>query len=186
MCPLERVVLGPSDEARLQGFFEANPEYFLAINGAPPRPDEAREEMHAMPPPEWPLGAKWVLGFEDASGDLVAMADILQDLFAPGIWHIGLFIVATALHGRGEGAAIYAQLEAWMRSEGAAYVRLGVVIGNARAERFWERMGYVEVRRRDSVDTGGRVNDLRVMVKPIGGGSLTNYLAYVARDRSDL
>ncbi len=63
-------------------------------------------------------------------------------------------------------------------------MRLGAVVGNARAEAFWLRMGYVEVKRRAAVDTGGRLNDLRVMVKPLAVGvTLADYLDKVARDR---
>ena len=43
------------------------------------------------------------------------------------------------------------------------------VAGNARAERFWEKMGYVEVRKRLAVPMGAKVNDLRVLVKPLAG-----------------
>jgi hypothetical protein len=47
-------------------------------------------------------------------------------------------------------------------------------------------MGYVEVRRREAVDTGGRLNDLRVMVKPLAvGATLMDYLEKVARDRPE-
>jgi ribosomal protein S18 acetylase RimI-like enzyme len=78
---------------------------------------------------------------------------------------------------------IYAALEAWMRDRGARWLRLGVVVGNARAERFWESLGYVEVRKRFALEMGARVNDLRVMAKPLGGGAIADYLAMVARDR---
>jgi hypothetical protein len=76
-----------------------------------------------------------------------------------------------------------AALEAWMAGEGAQWSRLGVVVGNARAERFWQREGYRDVRRREGVQIGDRVNDLRVMAKPLAGGTLAQYLELVARDR---
>ena len=41
-----------------------------------------------------------------------------------------------------------------------------MVAGNARAEKFWESAGFVEVRRRDGVAMGRKVNAVRVMVKP--------------------
>jgi hypothetical protein len=72
-----------------------------------------------------------------------------------------------------------------MRERGALWSRLGVVAGNGRAERFWEKMGYVEVRKRNGVAMGKRVSDLRVMVKALADGNLPQYLALVARDRPD-
>jgi hypothetical protein len=38
-------------------------------------------------------------------------------------------------------------------------------------------MGFVEVRRRLAVPMGAKVNDIRVMVKPLAGGSIADYLA---------
>ena len=45
--------------------------------------------------------------------------------------------------------------------------------------------GYREVRLRRGVPYGKNVNDIRVMVKPLAGGSLADYLAAVARDRPE-
>jgi hypothetical protein len=64
-------------------------------------------------------------------------------------------------------------------------LRLGVVEGNVRAERFWQRCGFVAVRTRDGVQMGPRTHTIRVMFKPLAGGSLQEYLALVARDRPD-
>jgi GNAT superfamily N-acetyltransferase len=168
---------------RLQRFLEENPEYDLAVNGEAPHKGQAKEEFESMPPPEWPVGRKWYLAFEDRAGTLIAIADVLSNLMATGVWHIGLFIVATRLHGGGAAHEIYEGLEQWMRSRGARWSRLGVVVGNARAERFWERLGYVEVRRRHEIPMGRRKNDLRVMAKPLAGGSVDEYLSLVLRDR---
>ena len=62
------------------------------------------------------------------------------------------------------------------------WMRLGVVAGNGRAERFWEKCGFVEVRRREELMMGAKINTVRVMVKPLAGGALPDYLAAVKRD----
>ncbi|MBB3292667.1 Acetyltransferase (GNAT) family protein [Mitsuaria sp. PDC51] len=175
--------LQASDEDLLQRFYERNPLYFEQVNGAPPRPDEAREEIRDLPPEGWSFSAKRLLGYADDQGELVAMASLVSDLMAPRVWLVGLFIVATELHGSPAAREIYAELERWMRRRGAAWVRLGVVVGNDRAERFWERQGFAEVRRRDGISMGQRVNSLRVMVKPLDGGRIADYLEMVPRDR---
>ena len=70
-----------------------------------------------------------------------------------------------------------------MRTGGARWSRLGVAEGNARAERFWEKTGYVELRKREGVELGRRSHTIRVMVKALDGGAREEYLALVERDR---
>jgi GNAT superfamily N-acetyltransferase len=168
---------------RLQRFFEDNPEYNIAVEGRRPRPEEAREEFHSLPPPEIPFEKRWLMEISGTDGEMLAVADVISNFCARGVWHIGLFIVATRLHGRGAAHAIYEALEAWIRDNDALWVRLGVVEGNVRAERFWEGLGYVEVRRRLDVEMGERINNIRVMVKPLAGSTVSEYLDLVARDR---
>jgi GNAT superfamily N-acetyltransferase len=170
---------------QLQRFFEANPEYHLAVEGEPPGPGAAQEEYDAPLPPDWPFEKKWLLRFSDAQGQMIGMADLISDLFVDSVWHLGLFIVATPLHGRGTARALYPALESWMRAQGCRWIRLGVVAGNARAERFWEKCGYREVRKRLAITMGSKTNDVRVMVRPLTGGRLSEYLSAVPRDRPE-
>jgi hypothetical protein len=174
--------LAEADVPRLQRFFDQNPGYFRAISGAPAPANEAREEFDSLPPAEWPQGRKWLIGF-DAEGALAGVATLIADLFVRGVWHVGLFIVAEARFGA--GGPLYRDLETWMKAQGARWARLGVVRGNDRAERFWRREGYVEVRRREGFQVGAQVNQLIVMAKPLAGGTIDEYLALVARDRPD-
>jgi len=170
---------------QLQRFVEANPEYWRVVMGCEPPADAARQIFDDRPPAGWPWTGTSVVALRDAAGAIAAMAGIIEGLFAPDVWHVGLFITAGRLHGTGASAEAYASLERRMRSSGARWVRLGVVVGNARAERFWEKMGFLEVRRRYGIEVEGRECDLRVMVKPLSGGRLDDYLAVVARDRPD-
>ena len=154
------------------------------MNGESPRADEAEREFRDVPPAGMAYREMRTLGFfADADGALVAMAIVVGDFIAEHVWHIGLFIVATALHGSGAAHAMYRQLEEWMVERGAHWIRLGVVVGNARSERFWERSGYLQVRERGPLEMGRRTHMLRVMVKPLDGRTIALYLALVARDR---
>ena len=172
-------------ERLLQRFFEANPEYFLGVNGEPAGPREAHDEIHGELPAGWSYTKNWLIGYADASGELAAMANVTSDLLASGVWHVGLFIVETPRHGNGNARLLYRGLEDWAKSEGAAWLRLGVVEGNGRAERFWESCGFVQTRSRSGVSMGKRVNTLRVMLKPLHGGALEEYLQLVPRDRPE-
>ena len=182
---LRAVELDSEDIPPLQQFFEANPAYFVAVSGELPRPDEADKEFHQEVPAGWPFNRKWLIGFIDEAGAMIGMAVVVSDLLVEGVWHIGLFVVSTALHGSGTAQAIHEQLESWMRGQGANWIRLGVVEGNVRAERFWEKVGYRDVRKRGGVEMGMRVNTMRVMVKPLAGGTLHEYFELVARDRPE-
>ena len=168
---------------QLQRFFDANPDYFLAVNGEVAGAGEAHEEVHGALPAGWSFTRKWVVGIVDGDGAMVAMLNVVSDLLAAGVWHVGLFMVDGAARGGGLAPALLRRLERWAIAGGAAWLRLGVVAGNARAERFWARAGFVEVRRREGVAMGSRVNTVRVMVKPLGDEALPAYLARVPRDR---
>jgi RimJ/RimL family protein N-acetyltransferase len=172
-----------ADLPRLQRFYEENPAYFVEVEGASPGPDAARETLQALPPMEWPFTRKLVLAFQSADGAIAGVADVLADLFSPGVWHLGLFMTADRLHRSGVSRALYGHLERWMRAQGARWLRLGVVRGNARAERFWERSGYTDVLERRDYLQGRKRHTLRVMAKALSGGTLDEYRALVPRDR---
>ena len=179
------VELGPDDAPLLQRFFDANPEYFLAVGGQPATPTEAHDELNDRPPAGFAYTRQWALGYPDADGALAAMAIVVSDLFAARVWHVGLFIVATARHGQGDAQVLYDGIEAWARASGADWMRLGVVQGHARAERFWTGRGFAEVRTRSGIRLGRLDRTVRVMVKPLAGGMLADYLAQVPRDRPE-
>lgn len=182
---LRAIELDDGDIPALQDFFERNPEYYLLVSGLPPRADEAYQEMHEPLPDGFTYTGQWILGFADHEGALVGVANVISDFLAPTVWHIGFFLIATKLHGRGTAAVLYDALEAWMRARGARWLRLGVVEGNVRGERFWQGRGYVEVRKRVGVAHGARINTISVRVKTLAGGTIPAYLQMIERDRPD-
>lgn len=178
--------LSRSEMPLLQALFDANPAYFQTVNGRDAHADEALQEYDELPPPHLPFAQRWFAGlFDRSNGELVGVAIVLADLGTAGVWHLSLFLVASRLHGSGAAHEIHGALEGWVRRNGAQWLRLGVVRGNARAERFWQRAGYVELRVREGIDTGGRLNTVRVMLKPLAGGTPAQYLEQVPRDRPD-
>ncbi len=185
-CSIEGVgmveLLG-ADEAELQVFFERSPGYFLAVNGEPATPTEARDELHGQLPAGWRCRRMYWLGCRDSAHHLVAVVNIAADLLATGVWHIGLLLVDTHLHGSGLAQRLHADLEAWAVAQGADWLRLTVVVGNTQAERFWPKLGYVPVRTREGIRMGRQLNTVSIQVKALTGGSMDDYLRRVARDR---
>jgi len=169
----------------LQHFFEENPEYFLAVQGEPASPHEAHEEISGQLPEGLTFTKKWLVGYFDEDKTLAAIANILSDFLTSGVWHIGLFMVATSLYGSGKSQILYNSLESWAVSNGARWMRIGVVKGNSRAVRFWERLGYLQTRTRDGYIMGRQTNILRIMYKPLAGGTRDEYLALIERDRPE-
>ena len=112
------------------------------------------------------------------------MGNVVSDLLAIGVWHIGTFIVATDRHGTGDAQALYTSVEEWCKRCGARWMRLGVVEGNSRAEAFWARSGYVQVARREGIVMGQRTNTIRVMAKPLLGQPISEYYGLIERDRA--
>jgi hypothetical protein len=98
------VELGDDDIPLLQRFFERNPDYFLSVNGEGPGADEARDELHSPLPEGWPFSWQRSIGFVDGGGNLIGMANVVADLLANGVWHIGLFKAMGARSAAGQDA----------------------------------------------------------------------------------
>ena len=120
VCDAVRAIeLGDHDPPALQRFFEANADYFELVNGAPPPAGEAAEEMHAPLPPGSPYTKKWNLGLLADAGSMRAMVNIVSDLLANGVWHVGTYIVDRPWRGTGAARRWYDALESWAAANGA-------------------------------------------------------------------
>lgn len=174
----------------LQALFEANPGYFELTGGEPPGPGLALEELRSRPPEGWSYSEHWSLAFvrpgqAGAAEVCLGMALVDTDLLARGVWHIGLFLVASSEHGSGLAPRLYQALEHWAQGQGAGWMRLGVVLGNTRAERFWERQGFQELKRRPDMEMGRLRQTVRVMLKPLGTHTVAEHQERVPRDRAE-
>lgn len=178
-------LLSEADLPDLQALFERSPEYFLRVNGMPPRATEAAEEFGDRPPAEFGHKDYFVVGLREADGMLRGMAIVVSDLLTAGCWHIGLLLIDAECEGSGLARQFYQGLEAWAQAGGARWIRLGVVGGNSRAERFWARCGFTELRRREGVEVGNLTHTIHVMLKPLAGQTLAAYLERVERDRPE-
>ena len=145
--------VGEGDLPDLLAISLSNPEFLDLTEGSSGEHGHYDLEM---------LERDWHLGTLDpgrhqllgrlADGTAAARLDLLDENPRDGYPWIGLLMVHADHVGKGlgrEGAAVAVE------RLGGPPVRLGVLIGNAPALAFWERVGAVEVERRD--DFGGLV-----------------------------
>ena len=163
------VQAGPGDIARVQRFFEANPEYLALCEGRGPCDTEGREFVEERPPAQWAVREQLNLLLVGSGNEVDGVLAVAVDFLAPEVWHLGLMIIATRLHGSGLAQRTHAAYEQWARARGARWLRLAVAAQNERALRFWQRQGYVELRRREQVEMGALHNTVLVLCKPIEG-----------------
>ncbi len=178
-------VLTMGDVETLQRFYRQNPDYAFAVTGEPPTDKDAEEDINASLPDGWAYSQKWFIAYVNGSGEIEAVVDVVADLLASSVWHIGFFMIARHRYGSGDAQTLLASLASWITGHGGRWLRLGVVVGNHRAERFWEKQGFQQVCLRHKVPFGWRTNTVRVMVKPLAGEAMNKYLRLVERDQKD-
>jgi ribosomal protein S18 acetylase RimI-like enzyme len=73
----------------------------------------------------------------------------LEDFFSQQ-WHAHVSVIAVTreAEGKGVGAALMAHAEEWARQRGHRSITLSVFEGNRRAQKLYERVGYVNEMRR--------------------------------------
>ena len=133
------------DAAALQALLEACADFNLLIEGEPPGPDAA-QVLFSETPPGRSADDKYVIGLYDGARSLFGVVDVVRDYPAGGEWFIGLLLIHPAQRGQGTGAEIVRALEAWAIRSGARCLELGVVEANTPGGRFWEQVGFVQVR----------------------------------------
>ncbi|MDN3223284.1 GNAT family N-acetyltransferase [Pseudomonas nunensis] len=170
------------DAPLLYAFFEANPDYFMLVEGGPATLEQAEEELLGELPPGWNYSENWMLGYQPADAPLVAVLQFVRDLVAPKLWHIGRLLVATDLHDSGIAQALYHDFETWARSQGADWLRLCEVQNNPQAGRFWREQGFTHVRTNEGVQVGWLIHTADILFKPLNGGTLEQYLALIEQN----
>ncbi|MFN7572084.1 MAG: GNAT family N-acetyltransferase [Betaproteobacteria bacterium] len=174
-----------ADVPAIATFYAQSPEYLRIVEARKPSPGDAAEFVRDVPPAGFAYTDAYNLLLRDVGGRVSGLMGVATDLPAAGVWHLGLLIVATRLHGSGFAQAAHAAYEQWARESGAQWLRLGVVTQNERGIRFWRRQGYTEVRRRAGIPMGTLTNTVILMAKPLAGGSWDEYLQLVLRDRPE-
>jgi ribosomal protein S18 acetylase RimI-like enzyme len=174
-----------ADRPALAAFCRDNPEYDVFLTGEVPDEAEWVEDFMTDLPPasfNWTHTHKLIVRRHQDPDIIAAIIDVTEDMIDKGVGHIGLFQVATALHGTGLANDLYQALEDWLASRGTDVLRLGVLDGNARGMAFWTRHGFLETRRRQGTAPTGKTHLSHVLYKPLKPLTLEAYRLRVPRD----
>jgi ribosomal protein S18 acetylase RimI-like enzyme len=90
----------------------------------------------------------------DGKGRIVGYVRVLSRHSKDGHPWIGLLLVHGSYRRQGYGRAIVSAVEQRLRGTGADAVRLGVLANNLAAQRFWARLGYLQIDLRPDLAKG--------------------------------
>jgi len=138
---LRVAILNESHISQAQAVFEDSHDYIRLVKGQAPHPDEAGQLFRELPPDK-DFNDKYILGFLDADGHMIAIADVVRDYPREGIWFIGLLLVRRSHRNHGLGEEIFRGMERWCQDQGAHSLRLAIVSQNEAGHRFWTRLGF--------------------------------------------
>jgi GNAT superfamily N-acetyltransferase len=129
------------DEAAAQTLFEADPNYFEIVEGAPAGSAEFQNTITELAPGK-SYEDKFVFCVLNTDGNVVAVIDILRDYPEDGIWFVGLVFVAREQRGQGLGSRLVEAICTHVAMQGGNAARIAVADKNTDAMRFWERAGF--------------------------------------------
>jgi len=153
----------PADAAALQGLYERCTDYHEMHEGFATRPSAAADEL-AMLPPGRTLEDKFSMGIYEPGGPLIGYLDIVRHYPATNEWWIGLLMLDPEARAKGLGARLFRATWNWVLSQDGKAIYLAVLEENIRAERFWRRQGFEEVRRQaHTSETGNKISQVIVM-----------------------
>ncbi len=141
-------------------------DYFKkSFNIPPPTPENIRNNFSQEETGENEATEQLSLGLFTPSGKIAGLIHALQDYPDKGCWFLGLLLLEPSSRGQGQGEKIYQAFEKWAGESGANRIRLGVLEQNKGAIKFWKRMGFKEIERREPKKFGEKESVVYVMEK---------------------
>ena len=105
------------------------------------------EDMEALPEGK-SYTDKFYLGFFDGC-QLVAVMDLIVNYPETGTAFIGLFKMASQYQGKGLGSSIISECVSCLQKEGFRSIQLGTDKDNPQSNRFWEKIGFLQIKERN-------------------------------------
>ncbi|BCM89734.1 hypothetical protein IAD21_01581 [Abditibacteriota bacterium] len=173
--PAEFAVASPSLHARkltlddaeiLQKLYEQCHDYAVLEQGFPYAPTSALDEFGALPPGKT-LADKFLFGLFDEQGTIIGLIESIRYYPDDITWWLGLMLLAPQHRRKGLGTEFYKAFENWAANEGAHHIQLAALEENESGQRFWQSLGFREIRRTEPKPYGNKHHKLIVMQRTI-------------------
>lgn len=139
-------ILSINDLNSIKKLCESCSDYYIMSGGVLPTEEEINEIFTDLPPNKKQQDKHLFGVFK--SNILVGIVDVVRDFPINDEWIIGLLLLKPNERGKGLGEKIHEVLIQWAKPLGAKSFRVGVIIENINAIRFWDRLGYIEIEKK--------------------------------------
>lgn len=138
-------------------------DYFILHDGTLPNTKDIKGIFFDLPPNKG-YEDKFVLGIFTSQNKLIGIVDIVRDYPTVGEWMLGLMLIAPNQRNNGLGTTVHKIVSDWAMSLGAKSFRIGVIQENDKGNKFWSRLGYINIKEIDMEFTAKKhkVNVMRL------------------------
>jgi GNAT superfamily N-acetyltransferase len=155
-------LLAQEDLPALQALYEKCQDYMLLVDGHPAGENAAQEEFQVVPPGK-SADDHFLFGIVDAGNELAGLLDVIRGYPEADTWWIGLLLLTPDIRSQGIGRKVLEGFAEYVIEAGGKALMLGVVKENARACRFWTRMGFELIRETEPRQFGEKIQIVCVM-----------------------
>ncbi|MBP2644836.1 MAG: acetyltransferase [Firmicutes bacterium] len=133
-------ILGSDNLNDLQLLLEKGQDYFAFQEGKPVDAT-AGKKLFSFCPADCPLENKLVMGLYQKNL-LIGVFELFQHFPTDNVLNLGLLLIDPAFRSQGLGSQAYRKLERWTLAHNMSLIKLGVLLPNTSAQRFWESLGF--------------------------------------------
>jgi len=146
----------------LQSLYDRCSDYVQLHFGVAAHPTAAEEDFA--------FGRNMIFGIYSRAGQLVGALEMMRDYPKPDEWWIGMLMLEPQARGQGFGERICKMTFDWIAREGARAVWLAALQGNERANKFWRKVGFVDVEWQPYIASNGYETYVVLMKRDMASG----------------
>jgi ribosomal protein S18 acetylase RimI-like enzyme len=161
-----RTLAPETDTAAVRDLFARAADYVLLETGEPPGDAQTTHFFTSAPPGIDPT-TSLRLGMFLPDGQLVAIADLAFGYPNPDDAYIGLLLIDPNHRGKRLGQQMLGHLFAAASARKAKRILIAVLQDNPKAQRFWQKMGFIEERRSEPTQMGSKTHVQIRMAMPL-------------------
>jgi ribosomal protein S18 acetylase RimI-like enzyme len=152
-----RALTPETDTAALRDLFARAADYVMLETGQPPGDSQITGFFTGAPPGIDPA-TSLRLGMFLPGGQLVAIADLAFGYPNPDDAYIGLLLIDPNHRGKRLGQQMLGHVFASASTRKARRILIAVLEDNPKAQRFWQKMGFVEDLRGPPTQMGSKTH----------------------------